>query len=90
MKLAIDKLKDELGFEEFLISNKFYKSQAHQDMYGTKQEAEDRISSYDIVIKSLVEYSELLERFEKLEQWAYNKASEEDLSFLNSVFKKDV
>lgn len=33
--------------------------------------------------------SELLERLDKLENWAYNKANEDDLKFLNSIYRSD-
>lgn len=33
--------------------------------------------------------NELLERLDKLESWAYNKATEDDLKFLNSIYRSD-
>lgn len=42
-----------------------------------------------LLLHNVSQQSELLERLDKLENWAYNKASEDDLKFLNSIYRSD-
>lgn len=53
----------------------------------TQIERVSNIAEQQLQLYIVSQQSELSERLYKLENWAYNKASEDDLAFLNKIFK---
>jgi hypothetical protein len=51
----------------------------------------DKIDVQDLkfVLSDVSQQRELLERLNKIENWCYNKATDEDLEFLNKIFRSE-
>ena len=42
-----------------------------------------------LLLHNVSQQRELLERLNKIENWCYNKATDEDLEFLNKIFRSE-
>ena len=49
----------------------------------------DKALNEQLTIHSVSQQRELLERLNKIENWCYNKATDEDLGFLNKIFRSE-